>query len=132
MMNDIDDLLDSAFHDYNQGNLDGAEQKVRDALIICPSHGDCFYLLGLIAHKKGIFAQACDLLNVAVKAYPNQVNYRLALAEVYQYHGDYEKALELYKPFMNIPNVLIQMGWIYLHQKKKVKAKKIFKDLLSS
>lgn len=131
-MNDIDDLLDSAFNDYNRGDLENAEQKARDALIICPSHGDCFYLLGLIAHKKGIFTQACDLLNVAVKAYPKQNNYRLALAEVYQHHGDYDKALEIYRLFENFPSVQLQMGWIAIHQKKKAKAKKIFENLLST
>lgn len=130
MNNDIDDLLDAAFRDYNRGNLESAEQKARDVLIISPSHGDCFYLLGLIAYKKGIFAQACDLLNVAVKAYPEQNNYRLALAEVYQHHGDYDKALELYHPLKNIPNVQLQIGWIALYQKKKTKAKKIFKNLI--
>ncbi len=130
-MNDIDNILDSAFLDYNQGNYKAAEQKAREVLIICPSHGDCFYLLGLIAHKKGIFAQACDLLNLAVKNYPDQMSYRLALAEVYQHHGDYDKALDMYRPFVHMPNVQLQLGWIALAQHQNQKAKKIFENLLS-
>ena len=130
MMNDIDDLLDNAFNDYNRGDYVAAEQKARDALILSPTHGDCFYLLGLIAHKKGIFTQAHDLLNLAIKAYPEQNNYRLALAQVYQQHGDYEDALKLYEAFDDDPRVQIQLGWIALNQGKKEKAKNIFKKLL--
>lgn len=132
MINDIDVLLDSAFDDYNNGRLNQAEQKARDVLIWAPSHGDCFYLLGLIAYKKGIFTQAIDLLNLAVRAYPNQKNYQLALAEVYQHSGDYDNAVKIYQKFSDMLNVQAQLGWIALNQKKTNRAKAIFEKLTST
>ena len=130
MTNDINDLLDSAFADYNNGRYQQAEQKARDVLIWSPSHGDCFYLLGLIAYKKGIFSQATDLLNLAVKVYPDKKNYQLALAQVYQHQGDYDKAIKFYQPFSDMLNVQAQLGWIALAQNKKDLAKTIFEKLI--
>ena len=132
MMNDIDNLLDLAFDDYNNGRLNQAEQKARDVLVWAPTHGDCFCLLGLIAYKKGIYVQAIDLLNLAVKAYPNQKNYQLALGEVYQHSGQYDKAIKTYQPFCDMPNVQAQLGWIALAQNKKDMAKNIFEKLVST
>ena len=126
-MNNIDFLLDSAFKDYNSGEYGSAEQKTREALMLSPTHGDALYLLGLIAYKKGVWTEAMDLLSLVVKIYPDYSNYRLALAEVYQNHGDYDKAEELYLTEKKNPHAMAEIGWIELKKGNHKKAKEIFK-----
>ena len=126
MTNNIDSLLDSAFYNYNTGEYARAEQQVREALLFSPTHGDALFLLGLIAYKKGVFSEAIDVLSLVVKLYPDYANYRLALAEVYQNHGDYDKAKELYLSEPENPSAMAEVGWIELQQGNKKSAEKIF------
>lgn len=127
MTNNIDLLVDSAFQDYNIGEFGLAEQKIREALVFSPTHGDALYLLGLIAYKKGIWTEAIDILSLVSKTYPNYPNYRLALAEVYQNHGDLEKAKEMYLTEPKNPKAMASVGWIELKKGNLKEAKKIFK-----
>ena len=126
MMNDVDSLLDLAFQDYNAGDFESAEQKVRSALIISPTHGDGLYLLGLLAYKKGIWTEAIDVLSLVTSIYPQYSNYRLALAEVYQAHGDIDKAKEIYLTERDNPKAMAAIGWIELKKGNLKEAKKIF------
>ena len=112
MMNNVDLLIDSAFQDYNAGEFGSAEQKTREALMLSPTHGDALYLLGLIAYKKGIWTEAIDILTLVSKTYPTFPNYRLALAEVYQNHGDLDKAKEMYLTEPENPKAMAAVGWI--------------------
>ena len=125
-MSDVDVLMDSAFQDYNIGELGSAEQKVRSALMLSPTHGDALYLLGLIAYKKGIWTEAIDVLSLVSKTYPTYPNYRLALAEVYQNHGELDKAKELYLTESQNPKAMAAVGWIELKKGNLKEAKKIF------
>ena len=127
MTNDVDILMDSAFQDYNSGEFGSAEQKTREALILSPTHGDALYLLGLIAHKKGIWTEAIDVLSLVSRLYPDYPNYRLSLAEVYQNHGDLDKAKELY---LTDPQAMAAVGWIELRKGNVKEAKKIFRNNL--
>ena len=126
MMNEVDILMDSAFQDYNSGEFGSAEQKTRQALILSPTHGDALYLLGLLAYKKGIWTEAVDVLSLLVRLYPNYSNYRLALAEVYQHHGDLDKAKELYLAEEKNPQAMAEVGWIELKKGNLAEAKKNF------
>ena len=112
-MNEIDALLDTAFAHYNQGDFETAEEIGRRVLSIEPSHGDGLYLLGLIAFQSGALEPASDLLYQAVKLYPNQDNYALALASVLHRLGRLDEALSFYEKYQNNPAVLAQMGFIY-------------------
>ena len=126
MTNDVDILMDVAFKDYNAGDYGSAEQKTREALLLSPTHGDALYLLGLIAYKKGIWTEAIDLLSIVSKTYPDYPNYRLALAEVYQNHGDLDKAKDLYLTEPQNSQAMAAVGWIELKQGNLKKAKNIF------
>ena len=132
MTNDVDILMDAAFEAYNAGEYGLAEQKTRDALLLSPTHGDALYLLGLIAYKKGIWTEAVDLLSLVSKTYPDYPNYRLALAEVYQNHGDLDKAEELYLTEPKNPQAMAAVGWIELKKGNRKKAKKLFQENLLS
>ena len=126
MTNDVDALLDSAFQDYNTGDFESAERKVRSALIVSPTHGDALYLLGLIAYKKGVWTEAIDVLSLVARIYPQYPNYRLSLAEVYQAHGDNDKAKEIYLTQPQNPKAMAAVGWIELKQGNLKEAKKLF------
>ena len=112
-MNEIDNFLDAAFSAYNDGHFDEAEELVRRVLNIEPTHGDGLYLLGLIAFQSGALDPASDLLYQAVKLYPQQDNYALALASVLQKQGRLDEALSFYEKYKDNPLVLAQMGMIY-------------------
>ena len=126
MMNDVDVILDSAFQDYNASDFESAERKVRSALMVSPTHGDALYLLGLIAYKKGVWTEAIDVLSLVTRIYPQYPNYRLALAEVYQAHGDADKAKELYLTEPDNPKAMAAVGWIELKKGNLKEAKQIF------
>ena len=125
-MNDVDMVLDSAFQDYNANDFESAERKVRSALMVSPTHGDALYLLGLIAYKKGIWTEAIDVLSLVTRIYPQYSNYRLSLAEVYQAHGDIDKAKELYLTESDNPKAMAAIGWIELKKGNLKEAKQIF------
>ena len=126
MTNNVDILMDAAFQDYNAGEYGSAEQKTREALMLSPTHGDALYLLGLIAYKKGVWTEAIDVLPLVTRLYPDYANYRLALAEVYQNHGDLDKAKELYLTEPKNSQAMSALGWIELKQGNLKEAKKIF------
>ena len=126
MTNEVDILMDGAFEAYNAGEFGLAEQKTREALMLSPTHGDALYLLGLIAYKKGIWTEAQDVLSLVVRLYPDYPNYRLALAEVYQNHGDLDKAKELYLTEMENPKAMAAVGWIELKKGNLKEAEEIF------
>ena len=113
MMNEIDSFLDAAFSAYNEGRFDEAEELVRRVLNIEPTHGDGLYLLGLLAFQSGALEPASDLLYQAVKLYPNQDNYALALASVLQKQGRLDEALSFYEKYKDNMMVLAQIGLIY-------------------
>ena len=127
MTNNVDALLDTAFYDYNNADYALAEQKVRQALLLSPTHGDALFLLGLIAYKKGVWSEAIDVLSLLISLYPDHSNYRLVLAEVYQNHGDYEKAKQLYLNEAKNPLAMAEVGWIELEQGNKKEARAIFR-----
>ncbi|MBR6231877.1 MAG: tetratricopeptide repeat protein, partial [Alphaproteobacteria bacterium] len=111
---------------YNAEDFESAERKVRSALMVSPTHGDALYLLGLIAYKKGIWTEAIDVLSLVTRIYPQYPNYRLALAEVYQAHGDMDKAKELYLTEPNNAKAMAAIGWIELKKGNLKEAKQIF------
>ena len=113
MMNEIDSFLDAAFSAYNEGRFDEAEELVRRVLNIEPTHGDGLYLLGLLAFQSGALEPASDLLYQAVKLYPTQDNYALALASVLQKQGRLDEALSFYEKYKDNMMVLAQIGLIY-------------------
>ena len=128
MTNDVDVLMDAAFRDYNAGEYGSAEQKTRQALMLSPTHGDALYLLGLIAYKKGIWTEAIDILSLVSKTYPDFPHYRLALAEVYQNHGDLDKAKEIYMTESTNPQAIAAIGWIELKKGNLKEAQEIFQN----
>ncbi|MBR5130260.1 MAG: tetratricopeptide repeat protein [Alphaproteobacteria bacterium] len=117
-MNEIDSFLDAAFLAYNDGRVDEAEELVRRVLNIEPTHGDGLYLLGLIAFQSGALDPASDLLYQAVKLYPQQDNYALALASVLQKQNRLDEALSFYEKYKDNPLVLAQMGMIYAKKRQ--------------
>lgn len=129
-MSDIDTSLDAAFQAYNNHQFDMAEDLVRDVLTISPTNGDALYLLGLIAYRANAYEPAEKLLYEAVKFYPQQENYTLALASVLQKTGRLDEALSYYSKYPNNATGMAQTGYIYLQKGQTDFAGSAFKKAL--
>ncbi|MBR4931769.1 MAG: tetratricopeptide repeat protein [Alphaproteobacteria bacterium] len=129
-MSDIDASLDTAFQAYNNHQFDMAEDLVRDVLTISPTNGDALYLLGLIAYRANAYEPAEKLLYEAVKFYPQQENYALALASVLQKTGRLDEALSYYSKYPNNATGMAQTGYIYLQKGQTDFAGSAFKKAL--
>ena len=62
--------LEEAFKYQKLGQLQKAELTYKKILKINPDHGKALHFLGLIAHQKGNYHMAADLINKAVRIYP--------------------------------------------------------------
>lgn len=115
-MSNIEISLDTAFQAYNNHQFDIAENLVRDVLTISPTNGDALYLLGLIAYRSGALEPSEKLLYDAVKLYPQNENYALALASVLQKAGRLDEALSFYVKYPENASALAQTGYVYLQK----------------
>ena len=131
-MNEIDSFLDTAFSAYNEGKFDESEEMVRRVLNIEPTHGDGLYLLGLIAFQSGALDPASDLLYQAVKLYPKQDNYALALASVLHKQGRLDEALSFYEKYKDNMTVLAQIGMIYAEKGQTEWANSAFQKVIDT
>ncbi len=115
-MSDLESSLNTAFDAYNNHCFDMAEELARDVLTVSPTNGDALYLLGLIAYRAGALEPAEKLLYDAVKLYPKQENYALALASVLQKEGRLDEALSFYSKYPQNAAAVAQEGYIYLQK----------------
>lgn len=130
-MSDLDTSLNAAFEAYNNHAFDTAEDLVREVLTVSPANGDGLYLLGLIAYRAGALEPAEKLLYDAVKLYPDQENYALALASVLQKEGRLDEALSFYVKYPQNAEAVAQEGYIYLQKGQNDFAASAFKKALS-
>lgn len=129
---DVDALLDKAFECFNQKKMDEAESLTRQAQSVIPTHGDALYLLGLIALNKKIPTQACDYLTMAVKLYPKQSAYQIALADAYIELKNFKGAEKIYDSLPNSDEIELKRAWLEQLKGNSQKAKKLFEALLNT
>ena len=73
---------------HRQGNLDQAELIYRQILDEMPTHADSVHLLGVVAHQRGQFKRAAQLMLRAVQLAPEAGAYYSNLAESLRMAGD--------------------------------------------
>ena len=115
-MNDLENSLNTAFEAYNNHCFEMAEELAREVLTVTPTNGDALYLLGLIAYRAGALEPAEKLLYDAVKLYPKQENYALALGSILQKEGRLDEALSFYSKYPQNAAAVAQEGYIYLQK----------------
>jgi len=79
------------------GNVDKAESLYRDYIEKYPQDPVAYYELAGILGSKNNLGESVNLASKAVELDPDNVWYKLFLAEVYQIKGDYKEAISLYK-----------------------------------
>lgn len=130
-MSDLENSLNTAFEAYNNHCFDMAEELAREVLTVSPTNGDALYLLGLIAYRAGALEPAEKLLYDAVKLYPKQENYALALASILQKEGRLDEALSFYSKYPQNAAAVAQEGYIYLQKGQNDFALSAFQKALS-
>jgi tetratricopeptide (TPR) repeat protein len=78
---------------HRQGNLDQAELIYRQILDETPNHADSLHLLGVVAHQRGQFRRAVQLMQRAVALAPEAGPYYCNLAESLRMSGDVAAAV---------------------------------------
>jgi tetratricopeptide (TPR) repeat protein len=78
---------------HRQGNLDQAELIYRQILDETPTHADSLHLLGVVAHQRGQFKRAAQLMQKAVALSPEAGAYYCNLAESLRMVGDIPAAI---------------------------------------
>ena len=75
------------------GNVDNAESLYRDYIEKYPQDPVAYYELAGILGSKNNLGESVNLASKAVELDPDNVWYKLFLAEVYQIKGDYKEAI---------------------------------------
>jgi len=92
-MHPLEQLQAQAWERHQAGDLVGAESAVRELLGSAPRHGPAWYLLGVIALDRSQFAQAIEVLKIAVAAEPQRADYLHALGEAFRLEKDTAQAI---------------------------------------
>jgi tetratricopeptide (TPR) repeat protein len=79
---------------HKAGDLDRAELIYRQILDEMPDHSDALHLLGVVAHQRGQFVRAVNLIKKAVALEPEAGAYYCNLAEACRMAGDLAGSLE--------------------------------------
>ena len=61
-----------------------AEQYYREILVREPPHPDALHLLGVIAHRRGQYHDAIDLINPALKKNSRDIRFHIHLSHTYR------------------------------------------------
>jgi tetratricopeptide (TPR) repeat protein len=86
------DTFQTAVEHHQAGRLDQAEFLYREVLRLNSRHSDALHLLGVVAHQKGLHAQAIQLIQEALTLKPETATYHCNLAEAYRLAGDLGQA----------------------------------------
>jgi predicted TPR repeat methyltransferase len=98
----IDNLLQQAVSQLQQGQLDGAERGLGRILKKSPKHADANHLLGVIAARRGQYERAASFISCAVKYAPPQPVFFNSLG-LAQYHaGHPEQALSAFEQVIRL------------------------------
>lgn len=91
---DYDALIRQSLQQRDNGDLAGAEQTLRQAYVIPPDKSEVAYLLAMVMAFQQRYADALDMLDAALRDYPDNVDLQLGRARVLSYQGVYQEALK--------------------------------------
>src|SRR5580658_10801944 len=89
----VSQIFNSAVQLHRQGKLDQAELIYRQILDEIPTHADSLHLLGVVAHQRGQFRRAAQLMQRAVAIAPEAGAYYCNLAESLRMAGEIPAAV---------------------------------------
>ncbi|RKY24757.1 MAG: hypothetical protein DRP62_03060 [Planctomycetota bacterium] len=116
-----------------KGCCDEAINELTLAVELDENLADGWYWLGLAAVEKGDYQRAYDYYSKAINLAPWNVDYILAVAEMYTAQNKYEQAIEIYKQVMLMTDdnetIAEPLGYCYLFSNKWSEAAEIFDKL---
>jgi tetratricopeptide (TPR) repeat protein len=87
------DILHQAVRQHQHGRLDEAARLYQAILAVQPGHPEALHLLGVVAHQKGDYARAVELIVRAIAGKPGDAMYHANLAEAYRALGRLDEAV---------------------------------------
>ena len=94
--------LERAVQHHRAGDLGQAELGYRDVLQGDPQHPDALHLLGLIAHQRGAFQDAVDLIQKALKKNNRNAYFYIHLGQAYRQLKRLDEAAQAFKKALKL------------------------------
>ncbi|MEI9988191.1 MAG: tetratricopeptide repeat protein [Aliidongia sp.] len=107
-------LLQESFGAFQAGALDRAEALGRQALLLQPGRAEALHLLGLVAQRRGRFAEAVQLIGQAIRSNKVEARYHLDLGLAEAARGQIEAARTAWRRAQRLaersPEALMAIG----------------------
>jgi tetratricopeptide (TPR) repeat protein len=120
---------------HRQGNLDQAELIYRQILDEIPDHADSLHLLGVVAHQRGQYKRAVQLMQRAVALSPEAGSYYCNLAESLRMAGEIPAAVTAAEKAISLlphnPDGHNHLGLALQMQARFVEAETAFREAIS-
>jgi tetratricopeptide (TPR) repeat protein len=115
--------LDKAIHELRDGNLDGAEKAITEAIKLAPGNPDVLYVQGMLDLQKHEWAKAQSVLEKSAQIEPNHARTLAALGMALCNQKKYQEAIApLEKSVQLDPNSGWETNWslaeAYYHTEK--------------
>lgn len=92
----IVDLLMTGLKYHQMGRLAEAEAVYYQVLTVCPRHPDALHLMGVIAHQRGRYNVAVDLIRQAIRQNGHSAAYLCSLGSALREQGKLAEAITSY------------------------------------
>lgn len=129
--------IDLGFKYLQEGKTHEAESLFREILTHSPSNSDAHYFLGVLANKKGRFAEAVELLCKATHLNPDNQIYLCNLAVAYKNLPNHAKAVECFRRALRLTSVQkdiaeihYEIGGLLMMGNKRAEALASYEDAL--
>ena len=113
----IQQALELALQQHQEGRLDEAETIYRQVLDLDPANADALHLLGVVAHHRGAHAAAVDMIRRAIALKPHMPQFPNNLGNALHRLGRHEEAIAAFRAALalapNSPETLANLGAAY-------------------
>ena len=127
-------LFEKANNLYLAGALNQAEDLYRQILEVVPENPDVLNMMGLTAHAKGCFSEACECFYKALRFSPRHLplyfNLAVSLTAAGKLHEAVKAYFEVIKLDANIKEAYNNLGGIYESLNQPEKAKEYYRKAL--
>lgn len=117
---------------YQQGDLQAAEDAVRQALKVVPDHPQALLLMGTLQYRHGNYEQAEEAVVTFLAAKPNYVPARQLLANVRLARDQVDGAIDALLPAAESsptdPRLLAQLGTAYMRSGEPARASELLAE----
>lgn len=128
----VEEILSSARYEYNDNQLEQAEDRLRTALVFYPDQGGLYHLLGSVLYKKKDFSEAEKVFRHLIRLNRTDSLARNNLASVLASLDRYPEALtevqQAYELNRYSPLIILNLAGICARNGRKQEALQYFRD----